>query len=115
MLYRPEQCGSKRPIGVHFMEKTTVTQSQIVDFLAERHGLSKTQATRVIHSLVDYFSVSLSSGHCVRLSGLGVLDTHLSAARMARNIRTGETVEIPEKRRIRFRPSVELKRAINKV
>lgn len=96
------------------MEKATVTQSHIIDFLAERHGLSKAQATRVIHSLVDYFTVSLSTGHGVRLSGLGVLDTHISAARTVRNVHTGEMVDVPEKRRIRFRPSVELKRAVNK-
>jgi len=94
-------------------EKSDVTQAELVEFLAEQHGITKALAGRVLRSLTDYWTVSLSQGKRVRLSGFGSLETHLSPARMARNVQTGEPVPVPEKRRVRLRVSSELKRAIN--
>ncbi|WP_248885804.1 HU family DNA-binding protein [Acidithiobacillus acidisediminis] len=94
-------------------EKEVVTQAELVEFLAEHHDLPKAKALRVLHSLVDYCTVSLAQGKRVRLVGLGTLETHVSPARTARNVLTGEPVQVPEKRRVRLRVSSEMKRAIN--
>ena len=45
----------------------------------------------------------------VRLSPLGMLKTVKRAPRVSRNPKTGEPVELPERRIIRFYPSARLK------
>jgi nucleoid DNA-binding protein len=47
------------------------------------------------------------------LPGLGVLRVVTLKARTARNPKTGETVQVPRKKTVRFRPHGELRAAVN--
>jgi nucleoid DNA-binding protein len=96
------------------LEQNTITQAQLVEFLAERHDIPKAKALRILQSLEDYITVVLAEGDRVRLGRIGIFESVLAEARVARNPITGETLQVPEKRRVRFRAAAELKREINR-
>jgi nucleoid DNA-binding protein len=56
---------------------------------------------------------ALAEGDSVRLPGLGSLNVRLSAPRVGRNPRTGERIEIPATRRVRFSQSPEMRSLLN--
>ncbi len=95
------------------MKAHTISQKQIVPFLAEQHGLSKAESYRILKSLQDYWTIQLEKGERVHLSGFGTFETRTTPAHTGRNPMTGGALEIPEKRKVRFRPAAELQRALN--
>lgn len=58
---------------------------------------------------------TISNKKEVRMNGFGTFSSKESAARAGRNPITGESLQIPAKQRIRFRPSKQFKEAVNKV
>ena len=56
---------------------------------------------------------ALAHGDSVRLPGLGSLNVRLSAPRVGHNPRTGERIEIPATRRVRFSQSPEMRSLLN--
>ena len=90
-------------------EKKVVGQGILVDFLAEDQEMTKAQASRVIASLTGFLRDCLLEGDVVRLPDFGTFDVVGSAARTGRNPSTGEQIDIPAKRKIRFRASASVK------
>ena len=91
----------------------TITLKQIAAELAEKHEVSK-KLMNEIHSddLVALLVKNLKKGNRVRLAGLGILQVKKRAARTGRNPATGETIQIPAKKKIAFRAAKELKEAV---
>lgn len=83
----------------------TVNKSDLIRDVAVATGqtVAATQAT------VDAFLGTLKSraelGDTIRLTGFGAFQVKARPARMGRNPRTGEPVEIPETRRLTFKAS----------
>lgn len=92
----------------------TVTLKHIAVELAEKHELTKKQANQIMDDLVTHLVKNLKKGNRLRLAGLGILQVRKRAARMGRNPATGETIKIPAKKKIAFRPAKELKEAVGK-
>ena len=91
---------------------TTITTKHLAYALAEQHQLTKTQALVVLEDLVGLIIIHLKNGERVKIAGLGILQVRNRAARMGRNPRTGEAIEIKASKKIAFRASKELKMAI---
>jgi len=51
---------------------------------------------------------SLASGQDVQINGIGKIQNKLGKARKGRNPKTGESVDIPPKRRLKFKTCTEL-------
>jgi DNA-binding protein HU-beta len=92
----------------------TLTLKQLSATLAEKHDMPKKQANELMDALVKLIVTNLKKGSRVRLTGLGILQVKKRAARMGRNPATGETIQIPAKKKIAFRASKELKEAVGK-
>jgi len=89
-----------------------MTKSQIADRLAEKTGLHKKQVLQVLEEIVMLAYSEAHSGFT--LPGLGKLVVVDRAARMGRNPATGEQIQIPAKRALKFRISKEAKDAVAK-
>ncbi len=94
------------------MAAPTVTLKHIAAELAEKQGLSKKETTELLDSMVGSFVKHLKAGERVRIPGLGILEVKQTKARQGRNPQTGETIQIPAKRKVAFRVSKELKDAV---
>ncbi|MBD3271601.1 MAG: DNA-binding protein [Elusimicrobia bacterium] len=66
------------------------------------------EAKQVYDSVFGSMKESLQKGEKVVISGFGSFHVKIRKARKARNISTGESIEVPATRRIKFIESKEL-------
>ena len=92
----------------------TVTLKNISADLAEKHDMPKKAMNLVMEDLITTLVKNLKKGNRVRIAGLGILQVKKRAARAGRNPATGETIQIPAKKKIAFRAAKELKDAVGK-
>ena len=87
-----------------------VKKNQFVQSLAEKWNVSKKQAGETLDSTLEELVKVLKSGadRKLNLSGFGVD----RPARMGRNPRTGEAVQVKASKKVRFLPAKALKEAV---
>jgi len=90
-----------------------MTRAELIAAVADRAGLTRADAERAVHSLLDVVRDALVTGDRVTLPGFGTFDAAERKARTGRNPRTGEAIEIAATRAARFKPSRGLKDALN--
>ena len=86
-----------------------MNKTDLITAAAEKSGLSKKDAERVVNALLDTVTASLAKGEKVQISGFGIFETKEREARVGRNPRTKEAVQIPATRTPTFKPSKLLK------
>ena len=87
-----------------------LTKSQIAATLAERVGISKKQSVQYLEELANL--AYREAKNMFTLPGLGKLVLVNRAARIGRNPATGEQIQIPAKRVVKFRVAKAAKEAI---
>jgi len=90
-----------------------MTKAQLIDALSQRLGQSKQDSERVLDAVLDTAKAALQQGEKLDLRGFGTFKLRESKARLARNPRTGETVNVPAKKVAAFKPSKELAALLN--
>lgn len=80
------------------------TKREIVKTIAERTALTQSQANEVIQLLLESIVETVIDSGRVELRNFGVFELKLRRARKARNPRTGETLVVPERQAVVFRP-----------
>jgi DNA-binding protein HU-beta len=90
-----------------------MTKAELVAEIAERAGLSRTQARDALDALVACVTDAARSGREVRIVGFGAFVPVQKPAGLARNPKTGAQVERAASRTVRFRPGEALKNALN--
>jgi DNA-binding protein HU-beta len=89
-----------------------MNKTQLVDVLAARLGDRRT-AAGAVDSLLETIVDAVRSGDSVSLSGFGVFTSRARAARVARNPRTGETVNVAATTVPAFRPGAAFRTAVS--
>jgi DNA-binding protein HU-beta len=87
-----------------------LTKSQVVASIAESVGITKKQAGEVVETLVEL--AYKNAKNSFTLPGLGKLVLVNRKARLGRNPATGEQIQIPAKRVVKFRVAKAAKDAI---
>ncbi|HQT88877.1 MAG TPA: integration host factor subunit beta [Acidiphilium sp.] len=91
-----------------------MTRSELVAALAEEHKhLTLGDIERVVTAIFDEMTAALAEGGRVELRGFGAFSVKRRRARVGRNPRTGETVEVAEKSVPFFRAGRELREMVN--
>ena len=90
-----------------------MTKAQIIAHLAEKTELNKKHASRFLDELSALAYREAPNGFT--LPGLGKLVLVERSARMGRNPKTGEPIQIPAKRTLKFRVAKEAKEAAAKM
>jgi DNA-binding protein HU-beta len=75
-------------------------------------GTTKAEAAKAVDAVLAALRASLQRGEKVALSGFGVFETAERGPSKARNLQTGEAVDVPAMTQVRFRPGKRLKDAI---
>ena len=91
----------------------TVTRADLIDAVYKEIGLSRTESSVIIESILDHIIAALEKGESVKLSGFGTFDVRDKKSRMGRNPKTGREVPITSRRVLGFRPSNILKQRVN--
>lgn len=85
-----------------------MNKAQLVAKIAEQTATKK-QAADIVDSILNSIRDSLRKREDVAISGFGTFRVKQTKARMGRNPKTGETIQIPAKKKIAFRASKDLK------
>lgn len=89
-----------------------MNKNEVVAAMAEKSGLSKKKCEDALDALVAVVGDGLKSGGKVKLLGFGTFEVKERAARIGRNLRTKEPVNIPASRQPVFKPGKALKEAV---
>jgi DNA-binding protein HU-beta len=89
-----------------------MTKSELVRELAEDFEIPRKQVTEMVEALFDKITGILKAGDKVQLTPFGQFKIRDRAARIGRNPQTGEPVNIPAKRVLKFIPGRPLKEAV---
>jgi len=72
-----------------------MNKTELIAAVAEKAGLSKKDAEKALNATIDTIADTLAAGDKVQLVGFGGFETKKREARMGRNPRTKETIQIP--------------------
>ena len=90
-----------------------MTKADLVDAVSRVTELNRKDSEIVVESLFESSVKALKSGDKLEVRGFGSFRIRERRARQGRNPKTGEKVNVPEKRVPYFKPSKELKDLIN--
>jgi integration host factor subunit beta len=91
-----------------------LTKAELVEEVARVTQLTKKQAEEIVNTVFLTIVESLRTGRKIELRGFGSFRIRNRGARIGRNPKTGEKVEVPPKRIPYFKPGKELKEQLNR-
>ena len=91
-----------------------MNKTELVAVVAEKSGLTKKDAERVVSATFETITAQLMKGEKVQISGFGIFEVKEREARVGRNPRTKEAIEIPASKAPAFKASKALKDTVSK-
>ena len=92
-----------------------MTKSELITQLSDKFSqLVHKDAELSVKTIIDSLSNTLSKGGRVEIRGFGSFSLNHRPARLGRNPKTGEKVNVPEKYVPHFKPGKELKIKVDK-
>ena len=91
-----------------------MNKAELIAAAAEKAGLSKKDAEKVVNATFEAITEALVAGEKVSLVGFGSFDVKNRAERTGRNPMTREEITIPASRTPQFKAGKALKDSVNK-
>ena len=91
-----------------------MNKSELISAIGNRTLKRDSEIKPIVDAAIDIITEQLSKGEPIQLIGFGSFDVKTRPAGTARNPRTGETLEVPEKRVPVFKAGKALKEAVDK-
>jgi len=91
-----------------------MNKTELINAIAAKSGLSKKDSEKALVATVDAITDALKGGDKVQLVGFGIFDIKNRAARIGRNPKTKEPINIPATKTPVFKAGKALKDAVAK-
>ena len=72
-----------------------MNKTELIAEVSKKTGMSKKDAEKAVNATMDAISEAMAAGDKVQLVGFGSFETKVREARMGRNPKTKEPIEIP--------------------
>ncbi len=92
-----------------------MTKKEIVKTISEEIGLTQLKTKEIVQKTFDAIVNTLVDEGRIELRNFGVFEVKKRAARKARNPRTGDDVEVPEKHVVTFKPGKEMEERVRRL
>ena len=89
-----------------------MNKSELIHKFAEDCGLSQKDVGSCLNSIIETIQRELSDGGDVIIPGFGSFSVAIRSARQARNFKTGEMMDVPATKTVRFKVGKTLKDAV---
>jgi len=89
-----------------------MTKKDIVMKISNETNLTQIDVKKIVQRTLDTVLESLERGETVELRNFGVFKVKNRKGRIGRNPRTGQEVQVPEKRVVVFKPGLILKQKV---
>lgn len=96
-----------------------MTKSELIEYLARQWKENRFPAVRraemqeAVDRIFDLLAAALARGERIELRGFGAFSLHEISARQGRNPRTGESVAVPPKKAVHFKPGREMREQVD--
>ena len=90
-----------------------MNKADLIDSVAAKLGHTKRDVTDIVESFIEETKKAVASGERVALSGFGIFEAQARKARLGRNPRPGETVQIKATKTPKFRAGAEFKAVVS--
>ena len=91
-----------------------MNKSDLINVIADKAGFSKKDSEKALSAVLDAVSDALVGGDKVQLVGFGAFEVKSRAARVGRNPKTSESIQIPASKTPAFKPGKQLKDDVSK-
>ena len=85
-----------------------MNKTELIEAVATRSKTTKNETTAMLNGLLEVIQETMASGNDVQLVGFGTFSVAERAGREGRNPLTGETITIPAKKVVKFKPGKAL-------
>ena len=89
-----------------------MTKKELVNAIAADAGLSIKDAGKALNSFVGAFGQAMKKGSRIQLPGMGTFKVDKRSARVVRNPRTGEKLNVPAKKVVKFKAAPALNKGL---
>lgn len=90
-----------------------MNKAELIDAMATESGLSKVDAKKALDGFVGAITNALKAGDKISLVGFGSFSVAERAARIGRNPRTKEEIQIAAKKVVKFKAGSDLSDTVN--
>jgi nucleoid DNA-binding protein len=92
-----------------------VTKKEIVKTISEEIGMTQLKTKEIVQKTFNAIVEALVEERRIELRNFGVFEVKQRAARKARNPRTGQRVDVPEKFVVTFKPGKEMEEKVREL
>ncbi|BCO09319.1 DNA-binding protein HU-beta [Desulfolithobacter dissulfuricans] len=86
-----------------------MNKGDLISKVAQENNMSKADAKRMVNNILNTISTALVDGDSrVSLADFGIFTVVTRPAREGRNPKTGEVIQIKERKAVKFKPSTKL-------
>ncbi len=91
-----------------------MTKSELIELIARKQlQFTQKDIELAVNQIIDSMIDSLAAGERIEIRGFGSFSIHHRKARIGRNPKTGEKVELPAKRVPHFKPGKSLRERVD--
>ena len=91
----------------------TKTKKELIDRIADKTQVKRILVKNTIQSFLDEVTNELADGNRLEFRGFGVFETQIREARIAQNPKTLKKVQVPAKRKVKFKTGSLLEQKLN--
>jgi integration host factor subunit alpha len=90
-----------------------ITKAELVSVISDKCSFSRQESFQIVEQVFQILKETLEKGEKVKISGFGNFSIREKRPRKGRNPQTGEAVTISGRRVLTFKPSANLRKAVN--
>ena len=91
-----------------------MTKSELVRALSEKlPELQQRDVELAVNCMLEQMTKALEDGERIEIRGFGSFNIHQRPPRLARNPKTGESVDLPAKTVVHFKPGKQMRDHVN--
>ena len=91
----------------------TITRAELVSIIGDKCSFPRHESFQIVEQVFQILKETLEKGEKVKISGFGNFIVREKRPRKGRNPQTGEEVVISGRRVLTFKPSANLRKAVN--
>ena len=92
---------------------TTTTKKELIDRIATEKKLKNVVVKNVVQNFLDEIVSEVGKGNRLEFRNFGTFEIKKREARIGQNPKTLETVQIPAKRKVKFKMGKNMKQKLN--
>ena len=90
-----------------------MNKADLIENVAKDCDITKAVAEQVLNSVLGTITTAVETGDKVTLVGFGTFSVNDRAAREGRNPQTGQSIQIPARKVVKFKAGAKLAESIN--